>query len=79
MLSLKIARMAQLAAQLHHMEKDKCSSHFTSTSTVAGLRVVVVRFQPTVSEPLFVLGGQVHKSKRSRGTRVKHHHVIERN
>ena len=24
-------------------------------------------------------GGQVHKSKRSRGTRVKHHHVIERN
>lgn len=72
--------MAQLAAQLHHMEKDKCSSHFTSTSTVAGLRVVVVRFQPTVSEPLFVLGrGQVHKSKRSRGTRVKHHHVIERN
>lgn len=72
--------MAQLAAQLHHMEKDKCSSHFTSTSTVAGLRVVVVRFQPAVSEPLFVLGGgQVHKSKRSRGTRVKHHHVIERN
>ena len=59
MLSLKIARMAQLAAQLHHTEKDKCSSHFTSTSTVAGLRVVVVvRFHPAVSEPLFVLGAK---------------------
>lgn len=70
MLSLKIARMAQLAAQLHHMEKDKCSSHFTSTSTVAGLRVVVVRFQPTVSEPLFVLGGVKYINQNGRVERA---------
>lgn len=77
MLSLKIARMAQLAAQLHHTEKDKCSSHFTSTlqSPVCGWGWDSIR----LSQNLCLFWGQVHKSKRSRGTRVKHNHVIERN